>query len=377
MTLVVFGDSHSVVWGGRLILDDDELPLFANVQVNYLGPALAYNLMDDNGGLGKWGQQIIDHPSLIANETSAVMLSFGEIDCRTQVIKRAIRGGISIRDVCLTLVNRYLTFIDIISARINTPIIIWGPIASGSHSNLWDPHFPNIGSEIERNTATREFNSLLALGVLERSNIHHIDILKDMISPLGETYTELQHDGCHLNAKGLGLAISVFNNLMSEIRPEAHQYFEISPLFRSQRAVVTDVSRYARISEVSSDIGNFTRSLLSAKGNTDIFHTKKELKPNILIDLGHGIFLDRIEVTTSKRDTLKAFRSLKVYVSQDKSQFDLIYNQNGADLSDSAVSFSFYNSESYRPVRFLRMELTDNNEFVLKGIKLYGKTFSN
>ncbi len=333
--------------------------------------------MDDSGSLGKWGQKIVGHPSLLDKETSIVMLSFGEIDCRTQVIKRAIKGGLSIKDACLIIVDRYFRFIDLLRDTTSLPIIIWGPIATGSYYNNWDPKFPNIGSEIERNIVTHEFNNLLGLGVKTRPNVYNIDILNKMINPLGQTNTELQDDGCHLNARGLGLAISAFNEVISKTSIPEHSYFELSNLFSIRKAGIYNISRHARIVSVSSDIDNLTRGSLLAEGDSDIFHTKNELKPNVLIDLGHGTFLDRIEVLVSNRDSLRSFKSLKVYVSQDREKFDLVYSHNGVALSEGASSFSFYNSESYRAIRFLRFELADENEFVLKGINLYGKTFVN
>ena len=377
MSLIVFGDSHAIIWGGGSVSTGNTASVFGNVQINYLGPALAYNLMDDSGSLGKWGQKIVGHPSLLDKETSIVMLSFGEIDCRTQVIKRAIKGGLSIKDACLIIVDRYFRFIDLLRDTTSLPIIIWGPIATGSYYNNWDPKFPNIGSEIERNIVTHEFNNLLSLGVKTRPNVYNIDILNKMINPLGQTNTELQDDGCHLNARGLGLAISAFNEVISKTSIPEHSYFELSNLFSIRKAGIYNISRHARIVSVSSDIDNLTRGSLLAEGDSDIFHTKNELGPNVLIDLGHGTFLDRIEVIVSNRDSLKSFKSLRVYVSQDREKFDLVYSHNGVALSEGASSFSFYNSESYRAIRFLRFELANENEFVLKGINLYGKTFVN
>jgi hypothetical protein len=54
--LIVFGDSHSRIWGGRTNLWGTNQSLFPGVQIRHLGAALAFNLLgatyDD---LGKWG----------------------------------------------------------------------------------------------------------------------------------------------------------------------------------------------------------------------------------------------------------------------------------------------------------------------------------
>ena len=46
--ILVFGDSHSVIWSGSDILGKKR-NLFKGVDVHHLGPALAYNLLDDTG----------------------------------------------------------------------------------------------------------------------------------------------------------------------------------------------------------------------------------------------------------------------------------------------------------------------------------------
>ena len=54
----VIGDSHSVIFGGNTMNDFEKPSNFPEVDVKHLGPALAYNLMDNNSQLGKWGQAI-------------------------------------------------------------------------------------------------------------------------------------------------------------------------------------------------------------------------------------------------------------------------------------------------------------------------------
>jgi hypothetical protein len=58
-SLVVFGDSHSVIWGSNNVLKRVGPTKFPNVQVFYLGSALAFNLINhENDGLGKYGKDI-------------------------------------------------------------------------------------------------------------------------------------------------------------------------------------------------------------------------------------------------------------------------------------------------------------------------------
>ena len=102
--ILIFGDSHSVIWG--------KSPFASNIEVFSLGPALAFNLIQEqpdtrskwfdlikikNGGLSKSGKQIF---KILSKNQSlkdcAVMLCFGEIDIRTQIVKRAIKNHTNI-----------------------------------------------------------------------------------------------------------------------------------------------------------------------------------------------------------------------------------------------------------------------------------------
>ena len=102
--ILIFGDSHSVIWG--------KSPFASNIEVFPLGPALAFNLIQEqpdtrskwfdlikikNGGLSKSGKQIF---KILSKNQSlkdcAVMLCFGEIDIRTQIVKRAIKNHTNI-----------------------------------------------------------------------------------------------------------------------------------------------------------------------------------------------------------------------------------------------------------------------------------------
>ena len=82
--LIVFGDSHSRTLSGRVEVN---LPIgYKNIRNHFLEGALAYNLMDDDGSLGKWGSEIIERLKNEQNITG-IMLVFGEIDIRAHIIK--------------------------------------------------------------------------------------------------------------------------------------------------------------------------------------------------------------------------------------------------------------------------------------------------
>ena len=80
--LHVFGDSHSQIIGGGIVLDPaDAQHKFRNVTVHWLYEALAYNLMDGSGAVGKHGATVLEQLATVPTP-SAILLVFGEIDLR-------------------------------------------------------------------------------------------------------------------------------------------------------------------------------------------------------------------------------------------------------------------------------------------------------
>ena len=114
--LLVIGDSHSVIWGGKLVLSDkDHGSLFPNIAIHYLGAPLAYNLIDDTDGAvsaGKWGIEVLNRVRDTAGVT-AVCLCFGEIDVRMRAVKNALENGISLAASVQRIADRMVAFCDL------------------------------------------------------------------------------------------------------------------------------------------------------------------------------------------------------------------------------------------------------------------------
>lgn len=58
ISMLVIGDSHSLIWGGNNISEGQKGSKFPHVSTVHLGPALAFNLMKDLNSPGKWGNRI-------------------------------------------------------------------------------------------------------------------------------------------------------------------------------------------------------------------------------------------------------------------------------------------------------------------------------
>lgn len=232
LSLVVFGDSHSVIWEGNDVLKRSVQSKFPNVQVFHLGPALAFNLInEENDGLGKWGNDILCIMENKKPAATSIMLCFGEIDIRTQVIRRAADSHSSIQFAVREVVSRLNSFAEKLFNITKVPILLWEPVAtSGTKNFTYNPEFPAIGSEIERNYATVIF-SKISRELCRKSRAKGIPVysfgIATKLMNIYETKPEFFEDGCHLNTNGLSIGIEslkelCFNNKL----PLLHTLFE-------------------------------------------------------------------------------------------------------------------------------------------------------
>ena len=126
--LLVFGDSHSVIWGGTDVGTKQQYRHVQDVKTFHLGPAFGFNLLDrDTDQPGKWGTQVltlIDEEQARGTVISGILLAFGEIDARTQVIRRAIQSGTSIETSAAVIARRICSFAAQLQRRVAAPVPI-------------------------------------------------------------------------------------------------------------------------------------------------------------------------------------------------------------------------------------------------------------
>lgn len=185
--LLVFGDSHSLVWQNE-----------PNACVRHLGAALAYNLLDDKGCLGKWGLRVfaeIEDELREGTKISLIMLSFGEIDIRTRIKT----------DEDIDLVSgRLFAFAEKLFANFKTKVIIYAPIAT-----TWiletNSDWPIQGTEEERNDLTVKFSNKLK--EKQNENVGVVSICESLMCGR-KTRREFYCDDHHLNLDGFKIAQS-------------------------------------------------------------------------------------------------------------------------------------------------------------------------
>ncbi len=181
--LLVFGDSHSATFAN-----------IENIEVLHVGPATAHNLVNP-GTTTQAREKILaalaNHPHL----ETAIILAFGEIDCRMHIVKAASSPDLTILQAVNATLERYFSFVQT-TISLGYRVLLYGPAGSGTG---WNANFPTVGREQERNYATHLFNLLLAEKCVQSGVAFACidDLVIDKQS--WQTRSEFLSDGCHLN----------------------------------------------------------------------------------------------------------------------------------------------------------------------------------
>lgn len=397
--LYVIGDSHTVIWEGGDVLCRTQVPKFDNVVVRHLPQPLAWNLMNQDGlSIGKWGIEVFknltkDHVD--KSNTSAVMLSFGEIDIRTQVFKRALISSSTLEESVSLIVDRLINFSEYLYDKINLPILIWEPIATQS-GGVTDPSFPATGTEYERNYSTKVFQQLCRsrTTLLRKNNkdIYSFGIY-DQMSEYFLTNKKFLNDGCHLNLTGFHIAVDQFRNLSDTYQLRFQDYFKNML-----------VSEKPKIREISNDVflrpsSVYAEPMLLARQTTGwCFHTDLEKKPYVLIDIGYSAKIEKL-VLHNRFDCEKGrATTLAIAVGDDPLQLDVIYQNNTPwGFNDVPISVFFDDIQTskgfrllvqvcddlsissfmsrYPLYRYIKLSINSYEYFHLGEVQIYEKTF--
>ena len=373
--ILVFGDSHSVIWSGSDILGKKR-NLFKGVDVHHLGPALAYNLLDDTGTIpGKWGEQIIQIISnSLKSDISYIILCFGEIDIRTQAIKRAVSADSTILKSAQEIATRITKFACLLEQQFKIPILIWEPVPSSSDLNFsFNPQFPAVGSEIERNVATyevalklrsetrrlqKQYKAVYSFGAYEKLTDFH------------ETKIEYFSDGCHLNLAGLKVALTELSALDDKYKLNVSSFFQ-TEVFSHNTPKIYEVSRSAQLS-LSSKFTDMNS--LQKTGRGFCFHTNLEEKPWALVDLGYSMLIESIEISNRIDSEQERASSLIISIGNDPNNMKSIYNFSNQSLLSSDPNF-FRLRLSSQPIRYLAFSLNEKNFLHLGWVKIYANKF--
>jgi hypothetical protein len=212
------GDSHASFFSGQERMQpawpgksNNIIPIFSSFR---LGAVLAYNLCNLHST--SQGREALF--SVLINEIpygSTVMLCFGEIDCRTQLVKQSVKRNELLEIVVQECVKRYFSVILEIKS-LGYQVLIWNVLPSTQY-NLDDiPQFPTYGSVFERNEATRFFNHYLeCLG--QKNNIPFISIYDKITDEEGLPISNFFTDPVHLSQRAMPFAKQVLAKYIDSV----------------------------------------------------------------------------------------------------------------------------------------------------------------
>jgi hypothetical protein len=169
----------------------------------HLGPGLAYNL-DKSGSTTMILERVnalIDMGALPADR--ATVFSFGEIDCRSHVVRQAERQSRPIEAIVGDICGNYRNFLGMMLARGIQPAV-WGPVASTPNQDYADPDAPAYGSIEQRNFAIARFNAEMR-DICARMRLPFLSVADRLIGPDQKTRSEYYCDDIHLSQRARSL----------------------------------------------------------------------------------------------------------------------------------------------------------------------------
>jgi len=202
------GDSHARFLGGRDDTLGRRLDGYGNWYEDYsarmvglhIGPALAHNA-------NRAGSRTRAHEKICAlleggdrvPRGAQILFSFGEIDIRCHVVRRAEANGgdmdAAVDDIC----GSYIGLLERVAAAGYRPGA-WGPVAPSLLTQNRDPEFPIVGSFEMRLAATRRFHATMARLCAERG-FAFLGILERLLDADGRTDRSLYCDAIHVGQR--------------------------------------------------------------------------------------------------------------------------------------------------------------------------------
>jgi hypothetical protein len=377
---LIAGDSHVTILGNNIIgLDPTEISRFPYVEILRLGPALAYTLPMDSSLNA--GVKLTEYIERDRSHYDALMLSFGEVDTRVHILKQAVLQNISLAQVVTDVVTNYFIYIESLITRFDLPIFLWGPIATMPDAGrLYNPDYPTVGREQERNQITILLNNALAVRCAAHQQVHFISIADQLIGADLRTKHEYYQDDVHLNRKGLCLAL---NEIRSRLKKLGFDHFAArfpEQIFCAEMPMLCDISSNATITYLSSTQDDKIKTNLPITNTSSlpfIFHTNLEDHPRIIIDLGCVQMVEQIEIYNRLDDCHDRANSISISMSNDNNLFTNVYknaSRTTFGLNGMPLCLKF---NAVTPFRYLQLELEDRNYFHLAEIKIYARSFLN
>lgn len=210
--IYVIGDSHSNFFSGEENIISIRFSkgiktgsnLISFFKTFHIGPALAFNLARVNTttkALEKIRFLVEKH----IPPRAAILLCFGEIDCRLHIPKQIKMNDLSREEAIDRILDNYFSLINELKKQ-GYVIICWGPIASQKDCWGGNSNFPRYGTERDRNIITRVFNEKLE-DRCKDNRVKFCSIFKNLISENYLTIEKYISDQCHLSQTAMRFAV--------------------------------------------------------------------------------------------------------------------------------------------------------------------------
>ncbi len=232
--IYVIGDSHVNFFSGQETMNFVPLEfgisqnhdLLTSFKTFYLGAVLAYSLNRDNSQnrVKEKVEYLVSHNLL--PKGAYVLCCFGEIDLRFHVFNQAKLQNVPYQKVVDDILKNYAAFLQKMIAR-GYKMICWGPVASQKDKWMGNKDFPAMGTELERNQATKYFNRQLEK-ICADLGATFVSIFDDLVDENGKTKEKYFMDPCHLSQRAMVLVKDKFAFFAPDIsvcKPHAWQSF--------------------------------------------------------------------------------------------------------------------------------------------------------
>ena len=214
--IVCAGDSHAAFFSGlhsfQYTWPEPQQQWFPHVTGHRIASPLAYSLNKYNTserGLERL-ESFLRSDELARGTT--IMLSFGEIDIRNHVISQSSAQAKSVAEIVGDCVTAYTHAVNVTLAA-GFRAMIWAPPPSRSDVGPYSYMFPTIGSEQERNAATRCFIEGMRVA-MEPLGVPVVAIFDELVDETLCSDPRWFMDSCHLNMAAVPHAISAFRKAL-------------------------------------------------------------------------------------------------------------------------------------------------------------------
>jgi hypothetical protein len=346
--------------------------------VLHVGPATAHRLLSDpaeSRPIRLISQRLDRDDGLYG----AVLLCFGEIDCRVHIVRAALRCGVPIDVAVAETVIRYMEFLDWLLARWKVPVVLWGPPPSSPPSRItMNVNFPLVGTILDRNYATWCFNEQLRAEAARRNGVEFATVFDDCIDVAGVTHAEALFDGCHLDVQVMRKALPAVRAALRQLGLEElytnfERNWQITPNPRLMNVAA------GLVPDLNSIAVDARREVLTATatGRPSVA-TRASPMPIATIDMRAGFLVREVSVFALAGQPAEDARSLSIELSLDRQNWLslLALPPESWQPLPSGRPLTVASPEPDRPFRFVRLALREPRALQLDTIQVTAPTFA-